>query len=261
MPFFFLQLLSVLPPSFFLYLLHAYFSNCFLFLHLFLFSTSSCFFLYFFFQYLWIFFFFFGVGLSSTFYGFLCFSIYGFYLGWYGILMVISSFWSDLWVWSSDLRCGCGVWIFEMWLWVWVWEWGLDFVVGLWWFEFEMWLWVSVWDLDLWCGYGEFRSEMWWPFLSLPLCVWVYVCMFKIVLICFRFDFQICWLLGREIKEGDDNCREKNEWGMERKNFTGVDFCGIVTVLTCSLHNFWVKVVKTIPNIWAKHVIEWVKKN
>ena len=255
MPFFFLQLLSVLPPSFFLYLLHAYFSNCFLFLHLFLFSTSSYFFLYFFFQYLWIFFF--GVGLSSTFYGFLCFSIYGFYLGWYGILMVISSFWSDLWVWSSDLRCGCGVRIFEMWLWVWVW--GSDFVLWLWWFEYEMWLWV--WGLDLWCGYGEFRSEMWWPFLSLPLCVWVYVCMFKIVLICFRFDFQICWLLGREIKEGDDNCREKNEWGMERKNFTGVDFCGIVTVLTCRLHNFWVKVVKTIPNIWAKHVIEWVKKN
>ena len=257
MPFFFLQLLSVLPPSFFLYLLHAYFSNCFLFLHLFLFSTSSYFFLYFFFQYLWIFFFFFGVGLSSTFYGFLCFSIYRFYLGWYGILMVISSFWSDLWVWSSDLRCGCGVRIFEMWLWVWVW--GSDFVLWLWWFEYEMWLWV--WGLDLWCGYGEFRSEMWWPFLSLPLCVWVYVCMFKIVLICFRFDFQICWLLGREIKEEDDNCREKNEWGMERKNFTGVDFCGIVTVLTCRLHNFWVKVVKTIPNIWAKHVIKWVKKN
>ena len=33
---------------------------------------------------------------------------------WYGILKVISSFWSDLWPWSSDLRCGCGVWIFEM---------------------------------------------------------------------------------------------------------------------------------------------------
>ena len=64
----------------------------FFFLHLFLFSTFSCFFLYFFFQDLWVFFFFFLVGLFGTFYGFLCFSIYGFYLGWYGILMVISSF-------------------------------------------------------------------------------------------------------------------------------------------------------------------------
>ena len=144
------------------------------------------------------------------------------YLGWYGILMVISSFWSDLWVWSSDLRCGCGVWIFEMWLWVWVWEWGLDFVVWLWWFEFEMWLWVSVWDLDLWCGYGGFGSEMWWPFLSLPLWVWVYVCMFKTILICFRFDFQIWWLLGREIKEENDNCKEKNERGIEREKISRV---------------------------------------
>ena len=46
----------------------------------------------------------------------------------------------------------------------------------------------------------------------------------------------------------------------ERENFTGVDFCGIVTVLNCGLHNFWVKAVKTKPNIWAKRVIEWVKK-
>ena len=80
----------------------------FFFLHLFLFSTLSCFFLYFFFQDLWVFFFFL-VGLFGTFYGFLCFSIYGFYLGWYGILMVISSFWFDSWVWSSNLRYGCGV--------------------------------------------------------------------------------------------------------------------------------------------------------
>ena len=74
-----------------------------------------------------------------------------------------------------------------------------------------MWLWVWVWGSDLWCGCGEFGSEMWWLFLSLPLWVWVYVCMFKTILICFRFDFQIWWLLGREIKEEDDNCREKNE--------------------------------------------------
>ena len=194
----FLQLLLISSPISFL--------NFVLFLSLFLLSISVDFF------------FFFGVGLSSTFYGFLCFSIYRFYLGWYGILMVISSFWSDLWVWSSDLRCGCGVRIFEMWLWVWVW--GSDFVLWLWWFEYEMWLWV--WGLDLWCGYGEFRSEMWWPFLSLPLCVWVYVCMFKIVLICFRFDFQIWWLLGREIKEEDDNCKEKNEWEMEREKISQV---------------------------------------
>ena len=51
--------------------------------------------------------------------------------------------------------------------------WGLDFVVCLRWFEFEMWLWVSVWGLDLWCGCDGFGSEMWWPFLSLPLWVWV----------------------------------------------------------------------------------------
>ncbi|KAL4607438.1 hypothetical protein ACB092_09G174300 [Castanea dentata] len=35
---------------------------------------------------------FFCVGLCGTFYGFLCSSIYKFYLDWYGILMVISSF-------------------------------------------------------------------------------------------------------------------------------------------------------------------------
>ena len=225
-PFFFSP--SVLPLSFFLSLSSSClflrlllisflfsspisFLNFVLFLSLFLLSRSVGFF-----------FFFFFVGLSSTFYGFLCYSIYGLYLGWYGILMVISSFWSDLWVWSSDLRCGCGVWIFEMWLWVWVWEWGLDFVVWLWWFEFEMWLWVSVWDLDLWCGYGRFGSEMWWPFLSLPLWVWVYVCMFKTILICFIFDFQIWWLLGREIKEENDNCKEKNERGIEREKISRV---------------------------------------
>ena len=50
----------------------------------------------------------FFVSLSSTFYWFIYFSICGIYLGWYGILMVISSFWSDLWAWSLDLRCGCG---------------------------------------------------------------------------------------------------------------------------------------------------------
>ena len=90
-----------------------------------------------------------------------------------------------------------------------IWLWGLDFVVWLWWFESEMWLWV--WGLDMWCGCGRFGSEMWWPFLSLPLWVWVYVCMFKTILICFRFDFQIWWLLGREIKKEDDNCKEKNK--------------------------------------------------
>ena len=46
----------------------------------------------------------------------------------------------------------------------------------------------------------------------------------------------------------------------ERENFAGVDFCGTVIILTYGLHNFWVKAVKTKPNIWAKHVIEWVKK-
>ena len=112
-PFFFSP--SVLPLSFFLSLSSSClflrlllisflfsspisFLNFVLFLSLFLLSRSVGFF----------FFFFFFVGLSSTFYGFLCYSIYGLYLGWYGILMVISSFWSDLWVWSSDLRCGCG---------------------------------------------------------------------------------------------------------------------------------------------------------
>ena len=54
--------------------------------------------------------------------------------------------------------------------------------------------------------------------------------------------------------------REKWMRNGERENFAGVDFCGTVTVLTCEFHNFWVKVVKTKPKIWAKHVIEWVKK-
>ena len=105
------------------------FFQIFLFLSFFIFYmpislTSSYFFLFFFFTYLFFQlclvsffissfkicgFFFFLVGLFGTFYGFLCFSIYGFYLGWYGILMVISSFWFDSWVWSSDLRYGCGV--------------------------------------------------------------------------------------------------------------------------------------------------------
>ena len=61
---------------------------------------------------------------------------------------------------------------------------------------------------------------MWWPFLSLPLWVWVYVCMFKTVLICFIFDFKIWWLLGRENKEEDDNCKEKNERGIEREKIS-----------------------------------------
>ena len=216
-----------------LFFFHACFFGFFLFLsfflHLFLFSTSSCFFLYFFFQDLWIFF----VGLSDTFYRFLCLFLYFFFVfvflflflvglfgTFYGILMVISSFWSDLWVWSSGLRCRCGVWIFEMWLWVWVW--GSDFVVWLWWFESKMWLWVSVWGLDLLCGCDGFGSEMWWLFLSLPLWVWVHVCMFKTILICFRFDFQIWWLLGREIKEEDNTCREKNECGIEREKILRV---------------------------------------
>ena len=229
---------------FFLFLLHAFFFSCLflrlllisflfsspisflnfvLFLSLFLLSRfvgvfflwvclvlSIGFFVYFFisslfFFFLFVFLFLFLVGLSGTF---------------YGILMVISTFWSDLWVWSSGLRCGCRVWIFEMWLWVWVW--GSDFVVWLWWFESKMWLWVSVWGLDLLCGCDGFGSEMWWLFLSLPLWVWVHVCMFKTILICFRFDFQIWWLLDREIKEQDDTCREKNECGIEREKILRV---------------------------------------
>ena len=48
-----------------------------------------------------------------------------------------------------------------------------------------------------------------------------------------------------------------------------VDFCGIVAILnkqTCELHDFWVKVdflafkLKLNPNIWAKHIVEWVKR-
>ena len=49
-------------------------------------------------------------------------------------------------------------------------------------------------------------------------------------------------------------------WNWERENFAGVNFCGTVIILTYGLHNFWVKAVKTKSNIWAKHVIEWVKK-
>ena len=63
---------------------------------------------------------------------------------------------------------------------------------------------------------------MWWPFLSLPLWVWVYVCMFKTVLICFIFDFKIWWLLVRENKEEDDHCKEKNERGIEREKISRV---------------------------------------
>ena len=102
---------------FFLFLLHAFFFSClflrlllisFLFsspisflnfvliLSLFLLSRSMGFFLCVclvlsmgFFVYFFISSLFFFASLSSTF---------------YGILMVISSFWSDLWVWSSDWR-------------------------------------------------------------------------------------------------------------------------------------------------------------
>ena len=227
---------------FFLFLLHAFFFFPCLFLRLllisFLFPSPISFLNFVLFLSLFLLSRF--VGLSSTFYRFLClflyfffvflffvFFVFWFFFGgfvWYFLwyLMVISRFWSDLWVWSSGLRCHCGVWIFEMWLWVWVWVWGSDFVVWLWWFESKMWLWVSVWGLDLWCGCGGFGFEMWWPFLSLPLWVWVHVCMFKTVLICFRFDFQIWWLLGREIKEEDDTCREKNERGIEREKILRV---------------------------------------
>ena len=94
-------------------------------------------------------------------------------------------------------------------------------------------MWVWVWGLDLWCccdsldlrcgcrcGCGVwicgvavvFGSKMWWSFLSPPL--WVYVCMFKRVLIYgFWFSnvvtvrFFLLW--RREIKEEDDNFREK----------------------------------------------------
>ena len=107
-----------------LFFFHACFFGFFLFLsfflHLFLFSTSSCFFLYFFFQDLWGFFFlwvclvlsigFFVYFFISSLFFFFCLFVFLFLFlvglsgTFYGILMVISSFWSDLWVWSSGLR-------------------------------------------------------------------------------------------------------------------------------------------------------------
>ena len=82
--------------SFFIFYMPISLTSSYFFLSFFLFSSPISFFNFVLFLSLFLLSrfvgFFFLVGLFGTFYGFLCFSIYGFYLGWYGILMVISSF-------------------------------------------------------------------------------------------------------------------------------------------------------------------------
>ena len=123
--------------------------------------------------------------------------------------MVISSFWSNVWAWSSDLRCGCEVWIFEMWLW------GLDFwdvVMGVG-FGFVMWLWwVWIWDV------GEEKGEKMWEKFAGLLCssrIWVQVFLFfffaeaGMVFYERRSEGLKSWRLDQADKERE-RVREKN---------------------------------------------------
>ena len=147
------------------------------FLHPFLFSTSSCFF------------------LSFIIFSFKIYGLFFCELVQYFLLVYLFQYLWDLfrlvWYFNGDFK----LLIRSM---------GMKF--GL-----EMWLWVQ--GSDLWCHCGGFGSEMWWSFLSLPL--WVYICMFKRLLI--FGGHQLLSSQGRE-----DNFREKNERRVGREKISWV---------------------------------------